>query len=837
MDGETSGLKERLEGARTELRIGLGTAVPGLQLSRAFSQAMSGIIKSVARDVAEHATILSIGALARGELCPFSDIDLVALVDEGDEERAESRLSDLVRPLWDLSLRVNAILLTPQSWLEQAEHDITQRTSILDAQVLVGEPARFTAVTERASQFWGGGRAAFIEALVEDGRERQRRYGGTVYRVEPDIKHGPGGMRDLHNVDWSLQATYGTRDPDVLVERGVLSPRGARALADSRDELLRLRCALHLAAGRAQERMVFRYQEDMPELLGLVPPGGSVEDAVLVQAIEAFMQSYYRAALDVVRYGGRVLSRVSPVTSGRTIEAVDQDFHLVDDELSARRPLDFVQAPGLALGAIAQARDRGVVLSAELLDSIDSAVGELPWGRLCGDREAQRRFLELLVNPADAGSPTAVQVLHDLGLLEQLVPEFAPSRGRMQHETFHVYTVDQHSLFAVEYLKSVGRGDYRKDRPLATAVHLGLDDLRVLYLAALLHDSGKAYGEQCVEGAKIARVAAQRAGLGGADADRCGKLVAMHLEMPMISQKRDLSDLALIADFAEEVGDKRTLAELYLLSLADTASVAPDFLTEWKATLLDELYLLTAAQLSARRMKMIGARGSEDEPEGLPDRYYMVFDPELRKKHKELLESFDHSIPVRLVMEDGSGAIRLTILAPDRRGLLFAVAAALDDAGYDTLAADIYSIDHKDQALALDVFRIAPRDPERAADAELVPMLESEIARRLGELDTHLEAPPVPLPQVGGRKSVDASVTFSLDTKGRRSVIEIIAPDRPGVFRLVTLAFASLGIDVELAKVVTDARESRESAYVVFVPRLDEARMQAVEARLIRDLA
>lgn len=830
-------LRERLEGARRELREGLGTGVPGLMLSESFSKAMVGIIKSVARDVAGDVTILSIGALARGELCPFSDVDLVALADEGAEEKVESQLSDLVRPLWDLSLRVNAILLTPAAWLEQAQADLTQRTSILDAKVLVGDPTRFEAVLEQARRFWGEGRAAFIEGLVEDGRERQRRYGGTVYRVEPDIKHGPGGMRDLHHVDWSLEATYGTRDLAVLVERGVLSQRGARALADSRDELLRLRCALHLAAGRAQERMVFRYQDDMPALLGLVPPEGAIEDGVLVQAIEAFMQGYYRAALDVVRYGSRVLSRVSPVSSGRTIETIDQDFHLVAGELCARRPLNFLDAPGLALGAIAQARDRGVQLSAELLDSIDSAVGELPWGRLCGDREAQRRFLELLVNPTDAGSPTAVQVLHDLGLLEQLVPEFAPSRGRMQHETFHVYTVDQHSLFAVEYLKGIGRGDYRKDRPLATAVHLGLDDLRALYLATMLHDSGKAYGEQCAEGAKIARVAAQRAGLGGTDAERCAKLVAMHLEMPRISQKRDLSDLALIADFAEQVGDKRTLAELYLLSLADTASVAPDFLTEWKATLLDELYLLTAAHLSRRRMKMIGARGSEDEPEGLPDRYYVVFDPELRKQHKELLDGYDISEPVRLVLEHGSGAIRLTVVAPDRKGLLFAVAAALDDAGFDTLAADIYSFDHQDRALALDVFRIAPRDPQRAVDAELVPMLEASIARRLGELETHLQTPPEPLPQHSVRKPLEASVAFFPDTNGRRSIVEIIAPDRPGVFRRVTLAFASLGIDIELAKVVTDAREAQESAYVLFVDRLDQDGIAAVEARLTRDLA
>lgn len=371
---------------------------------------------------------------------------------------------------------------------------------------------------------------------------------------------------------------------------------------------------------------------------------------------------------------------------------------------------------------------------------------------------------------------------------------------------------------------------------MATAVHLGIDDPRPLYLSTLLHDAGKPFGDQLAEGARIARLAAQRAELGDEVAERCAFLVAEHQTMPMLSQKRDLTDELLIREFAEKVRERRTLDELYLVSLADMANVSPEYLTSWKLTLLDELYLRTAAEFANRgRRETIARRPRPDEPEGLPPRYYSLFDQELRREHRTLLDELRNTHETILVdVAEGSGAMRLTVVTPDRRGLLATLTAGLTEIGLEVVAADIFTVPFAPE-VALDVFRTVPRDPstiQRAAD--WASQVQHHLAERLAEVPSaealREPAPPLPNRASGRRRRTSTKVRFSEDPAGCRTIVDVETIENPGVAARISRSFAALDIDIEIARINT---EMRRVEAVFYVGKLDDEQRSAL-AKVIR---
>ncbi|EDM73570.1 UTP-GlnB uridylyltransferase, GlnD, partial [Plesiocystis pacifica SIR-1] len=617
----------------------------------------------------------------------------------------------------------------------------------------------------------------------------------------------------------------------------------------ARDVLLRLRAALHLVAGRTQDRLNFQYQEGVPAVLGLLPeeaggPGESarLDDAVLVAAIEACMQDYYRAASDVRRYGSRVFARCQPPRSGAEEQRrIDERFHTDGDRLFTYGRNPFASSPVLGLEALVIARDRNLRPSGPLLDGLLDCTAAIPEGdtRLAEDPAAQARFLDLLVDTRDVGAPTPLERVHDVGYLERLVPEFAASRGRMQHEGFHVYTVDQHSLYAVEFLKAVARGEHRRDYPMATVVHLNVESPEVLYLSTLLHDAGKPFGDQCAEGARIARLAAARAGLGETDRERCALLVQEHQTMPMLSQKRDLSDPLLVREFAELVGDRRTLDELYLVSLADMANVSPDYLTSWKLSLLDELYLRAAARISelesgARKAgRTTRRRPQESEPEGLPERYYSLYDQEMRREHRRLLDALAErgeadaisGAPPSTVLVEvavSTGALRVTVVTPDRPGLLALLTGSFAELGLTVVAADVFSVP-AGTGIALDVFRVVEgesRPGRTSGPVKLAEELEHAFAQALSDAPSAeaLGEPLPPMPRTrtrrGRRRRVPTRVRFSEDPGGQRTIVDVETVGSPDVAARITRAFAARGTDIEIARLNTEMRRAEAVFYV-----------------------
>jgi [protein-PII] uridylyltransferase len=848
-------LREALDGVRETVRAGITEARPAGELLLRASERMielitPGAAQAVGRASSEFGklAIVVIGGLARGEHCPHSDVDLMVVCTEPGSEGDEAFgrwIRELTHPLWDAGLRLRTTVQRPSAWLDLAADDLSLCTSLLDMRFLAGDRELFeTLAADAYRRFFGDQRATFLQRLLDEMQMRARRFGTTVYQVEPDLKFGPGGTRDIAIFEWALMARRRHPepwDPSMLlqsVRSSGVPRRVARLLGEARDTVLRLRAALHLVAGRTQDRLNFQYQEGMPKALGLLAADEHPSDRQLVEAIEFCMQDYYRGARDVLRYGARVFSRCQPPRLRADLDLrIDERFHVIDGRLRHYGKDPFAETPVLGLEAIAIARDHAIALSGPTLDAIVEVAIAISEDdrRLSEDPEAQERFLDLLVDPRDIGNPTPLELCHEVGLLEHVVPEFAPSRGRMQHEGFHVYTVDQHSIYAVEFLKAIARGEHRKDLTLATAVHLGVTDPRQLYLATLLHDAGKAFGEQCSEGARIAGLAATRAGLGDEAARRCAFLVREHQTMPMLSQKRDLTDDLLIREFAETVGDRRTLDELYLVSLADMANVSPEYLTSWKLALLDELYLRTAAEFATRGRRETSARRPRpDEPEGLPARYYSLFDQELRRHHRRLLDQQRASGELVIVdLAAGPGATRLTVVTPDRRGLLAMLTKGLADLGLEVVAADVFSLPFEPK-LALDVFRVVSRDSMHVPTAELAERIRAYLAASLAHPPSleSLEEPLPPLPHraIGRQRRASTKVGFSEDPAAKRTIVDVETIENPGVAARISRSFAALGLDIEIARINTQMR--RVDA-VFYVGKLDEAQQRDL-ARVLR---
>jgi len=477
--------------------------------------------------------------------------------------------------------------------------------------------------------------------------------------------------------------------------------------------------------------------------------------------------------------------------------------------------------------ALARARDHHVPLAGETFDAIAEAFAVPAAVGLGDDVRSHTAFFELLVNTDDVEHPSAMELASELGLLEAVVPEFGEIRGRMQHDTYHVYTVDQHTLAALTMLKRIARGDHNKDYPLATSLQLEMDDLRVLYLATLVHDTGKATGrDQCESGAEIAWATARRLGLSDTDVERCSMLVAEHLSMPLISQKRDLSDTQLIADFARRVGSPRGLAELYLLSLVDTASVRPGNLTGWKLALLDELYLLARAHMRRGTTRGRHQEPAEDEPVGMPARYRSLFDADLRNQHGALVQRMlGQGESVALELHVAAGALRLTLAALDRPGLLAQTAAALCEVGIEVMAADVFSSTDV-PPVAIDVFRVRSRgEVERGITPELVEQLRQRLVRPWGAEEIQRRPAPRPSRAWSSRSRTPTTVTFEDDASGSRTIIEVETESEADTLERITLALAAEGIEILLARINVEAQRAVDTFYVERLGAQQQARL------------
>jgi [protein-PII] uridylyltransferase len=800
-------------------------------------------------------------------LCPYSDLDLWFLLPSGDA-RGKELAEAVLYPLWDLRLEVGHAVRTVDEAIALAREDLTAATALLDTRFLDGERAVYDKLEREAPRQFDRDPNSFVRRLATEIKERHARFGDTVFLLEPNLKNGEGGYRDLLTGLWAAKARFHVRDFPDLVTAGQASPRQVQALTDARRFYLTLRVAAHLSSGRKADRLTFETQEAIAPALvrdhviaHREVDGQPIEPAV-APAVEALMQRYFVAAKTVQRETDRLLARciVEP-RKKPSVRDIDHGFALFNGKLTAREPELFRSRPSEMMRIFNVALETGAEIYGHTRDLIAESAAQLG-GKLAEDRAAGAEFVKLLIDDRDARTPSLLEQAHDLGLLAALMPEFAPCTGRVQHDLYHVFTVDQHQLYAVARLKALVRGELAEQLPVATQAVREVRRRAPLYLGTLLHDVGKPLGKGHSEtGARLAQTIARRLGLSDEDVSQTEFLVRKHLLLSHLSQRRDLNDVAMIANLAGELHDDETLRELYCLTVADMSMVAPGNLTEWKEQLLSELFTRTATHfrrddapesddgvvVAERRKARVAELVAVPQDEldawlaSVPERYLTLTPPKQIARHVALTRRRKGPVAVEVVHRTRKGVSELSVSADDAPGLLAKIAGVLLANRVDVLEAQITSRSLAAGTEALDVFVTRDRYGRPITDEKRWQRVEEDLRNVLSgavavealveERRERSSLKERVVPQVRTEVEVDSEISAEL------TVVDVYTQDRPGVLYTITRTLAELQLDIQLSKVATEAARVADVFYVresdgskLTPERVDEVKLALGEA-------
>jgi [protein-PII] uridylyltransferase len=842
--------------------------IKGLAASRLLASLTDTLIAELYRYTVEHVgadqpaddhfALVATGGYGRSELAPFSDIDLLFLTAAEPSPLTLQRVEFKLYFLWDLGLKVGHATRNVESCLTEAAADLTVRTALVDARLIAGDPALYTDFHARftaACQAEGFG--AFIAAKSAEREARHHRFGESPYMVEPNIKEGRGGLRDIQTLYWLTMYCFGERPSQLANPDGaagaLLTAREARYILRSLEFLWSVRFHLHYVSGRAEERLTFDLQPVIGARMGYTRHGRQ-------DGVERFMRHYFLTVRDVVRLAA-VLDpaivraalgppAVSPVADDAIMKA---GFVLADGRLLSAPGRDFDTEPVQMLRILQVARDRNLHLHPLALRALIRH--ERRAAALRDDPEAATLFMDLLCGKPGSKHEGArwVGILNESGFLSRYLPDWARIVGQMQFDTYHVFTVDQHTIEAVRVLNALEDGDLRDVAPVASGVLDHLQSRRALYVAMLLHDIAKGRGGDHSElGAEIALTVGPQLGLTAEETETASWLVLHHLILSQTAFKRDIDDPKTILDLADTTQSPERLRLLLVLTVADMRAVSPKVWNGWKATLLRELYSRVAEVLAGglatteRDVRVAHARAAaaalltDWKPEaidsyvtlGYPG-YWLSFDPETHARHARLVRDAEsrgapltvdtQPLPARAVTE-------VTVYTADHTGLFSRIAGALAVAGASIVDARIHTLNN---GMALDTFWIQDaaggtfEAPHRLA--RLYVLIEQALSGRL-RLDTEISK--VSRSLLGQRmRAIHVPPRVVIDNRASHShtVLEVNGRDRPGLLHDVTAAISSQGLHIASAHVTTFGVRAVDVFYVkdVFGLKIENERKLA----------
>ena len=814
---------------------------------------------------ASDCALVAVGGYGRGELFPCSDVDVMVLLPEGSRLGPDSalrqRIEAFITQCWDAGLEVGSSVRTVDECMALAGADLTVQTALLEARLVVGSRKLFKAF----QQCFAGALDAhdfFIAKRLEQ-RQRHLKYEDTPYALEPNCKESPGGLRDLQVILWAARAAGIGRHWKDLHRAGLVTARELRQLRHNEALLSVVRARLHLIAGRREDRLVFDLQTAVAESFGFQHQRAA-DGRVTLRASEVLMRRYYWAA-KAVRQLNQILlqnigehlraARGEPAPERRPINARFFDLEgLLDvahDELFEQQPraileafLLYAQTPGLT------------GLSARTLRALYNARAVMD-RRFRTDPVNRQTFLAILQQPQ--GITHAFRLMNQTSVLGRYLWVFRRIVGQMQHDLFHVYTVDQHILMVLRNMRRFFMAEHAHEYPFCSQLAAGWDKPWLLYIAALFHDIAKGRGGDHSElGALEARRFCQQHGIAGADAALIEFLVREHLIMSRIAQKEDLSDPAVIQAFARRVGNERQLTALYLLTVADVRGTSPKVWNAWKGKLLEDLYQLTVralggrapdadAVIEARKRDALAELRQAALPPGAHQRlwdtlnvsYFMRHDAgEIAWHTRELAqrlptaEATAPSTLVRARLSPVGEGLQVMVYASDRPDLFARICGYFERASFSIQDAKIHTTR---DGVALDTFQLvnplAPDDYQ-----SYLGMVEAELP---AAIDTSAALPPPRLGRVSRRvKSFPIAPRIDLrpDDKGEHWLLTLTASDRVGLLYSIARVLAAHGIDLELAKVTT-LGERVEDMFLLQGAQLHNPRTQlAIERELLEVL-
>ncbi len=848
-------LRRILDAGRQAARERLEATRDGMACARRLSDLMDEVVRTIHAAVlghlypsdnpstSERLAVVATGGYGRGTLAPGSDVDLLFLLPYKQTAWGESVVEAMLYCLWDLKLKVGHATRSVDDCLREARADFTVRTALLETRLLLGDAALYDDLLRRFDgEVVPGTAAEFVEAKLKERDARVAKAGASRYLVEPNVKDGKGGLRDLNTLFWIAKYVYRVRDAKELVRAGLFTPEEYRLFERCEEFLWRVRCHMHFATGRAEERLAFDLQRQVAERIGYAPRAG-------LSGVERFMKAYFTTAKDVGdltaivcaelearqdkprpmldRFFGRFRRR----RAGPTLDS--QEFVVENNRISIRGDDAFERDP-VNLVRLFWFADRHNAAIHPDASRLAKRSLKLIGPTLRADPEANRLFLDILTS---RNAPEVVlRLMNEAGVLGRFVPEFGRVVAMMQFNMYHHFTVDEHLIRAIGQLAALESGALADAHPLSQQILPTIRHRRALYVAIFLHDIAKGRPEDHSEaGGRIARALGPRFGLDPVETDTAAWLVENHLVMSMVAQSRDLSDPRTIESFAKVVQTLERLKLLLVLTIADIRAVGPGVWTGWKGELLRTLYYETEVLLGDSPPE-VGrtdrVRHAQDRLRAaLPDwgdedfaayaarhypAYWLKVDHAHRVRHAHFLraaEDAGRTVSTAVETDGFRGVTELTVLSPDHPRLLAIVTGACAAAGGNIVDAQIFTTA---DGFALDTIflsRAFERDDDELRRAERVA----------GAIERALKGEVRIADLVEGRRGergrakpfeVVPDVAIDNNVSTRHTVIEVSGLDRPGLLYDLTTAIGKLNLNIASAHVSTFGEKAVDVFYV-----------------------
>lgn len=816
--------------------------------------------------------LAAVGGYGRGYLYPASDVDIVVLLPDMPEGTAPSpTVERFVGLMWDVGLEPGVAVRSIRECVEEAQKDVTVDTSLLEARAIWGDASRVRALDHALRE--ARDITHFFAAKIEEQKKRHARHHDVALNLEPNIKESPGGLRDLQMLLWLSKAAQLGEDWSALAANGLITRDEAQHIIRERRVLIDLRIRLHYLSGRREDRLVFDHQKALASELGLQPTKGKT-------ASEMLMQRYYLTAKAIWQMNAILLPNLVARISRkpREVRPIDDDFELVDGHIAARDDGIFDRDPRaifrafLALQRVKEAE----FFAPATLRALWRAVRHIG-AAFRADPVANQLFVDILKSEKLSFT---LRRMSRYGVLGRFIPAFGRIVGQMQHDLFHVYSVDEHILMVIRNLRRLVLPRFQHEFPFCHELARDFQRPEVLYLAALFHDIAKGRGGDHSElGKRDARAFAKRIGLAKADADLVTWLVEAHLQMSAVAQKQDLGDPEVIALFAAKVGNERRLTALYLLTVADIRGTSPHVWNAWKAKLLEDLFRATRRLLRGDAMpnehwiesnkaevlrrfradrrdssgadrrdgtnadRREGSRADARETaipphwEFVDESYFQRFDIEELTWQAAVLE--ENAAPSRAVVRvqapdalNADSGFSVMVMTRDQPGLFARITGFFDWLAYDIAAAKIFTTRH---GYALDMFHVLPKRGKAESNADVVAIIERDLATLLDENR-----------QVGGSGGrlgrqvkhfpVEPQITLHASRRKPFFDLAISCADRPGLLSAIARVLWEHEVNLRDARVSTLGQRA-EDVFVIESARLtEEAFATNLKAKLMEQI-
>ncbi len=822
-------IRTLLQQEQTAIAEAFHQGTPAKQLIRQRSDSIDQLLQQLWQQQigaeCPECALVAVGGYGRQELHPHSDIDLLIL-SESEDETSSNAISNFITLLWDLGLQIGHSVRSIQQCLTEGQQDVTIATNLLEARLLSGKPDYFNQLQQQIQQddFWASG--PFFVAKHNEQRARHSKYNDTAYNLEPNIKEGPGGLRDIQNILWVTRRHFGSDSLKELVAHNFLTATECAELDAGRERLWEIRFTLHLIAGRAEERLLFEHQPALAQHFGH-------RDTQQNRGVESFMHSYFRIIRILSRLNEMLLQlfeeQLLTPPEQRKARPIDDHFGSRGGYLTFLQPDALEQNPALALTLFQTLQQHPQLkgVTAETIRQIRDNRQRIA-DHYQQTLEARQTFRDLFC--CGTGLTHTLRRMNRYGLLGAYLPEFDKIIGLMQHDLFHAYTVDEHTLFVVRNLRRLTISEHYDELPRLSDLIVQLDHPEQLYLAGLFHDIAKGRGGNHSKlGIGVVEEFCLRHDIDKESGHEIAWLVEHHLEMSTFAQRRDIDDPEEIEAFADIVGKQSRLDMLYLLTVADIRATNSTLWNHFKSALLAKLYNSTSALLSRPELEVNYSKETRRQAhqqlidqemnptaidifwEGLGDDYFQKHDAQEICWHTTEILNHAQRPLIRFHKKSHQGGSEILIYTQDQQFLFAILVHTLEALHLDIQAARINTTQN---SFALDSFTVLDQDGNTLRHQDQLQRIEQQLSQEITE--PTLIHQPVTFRRSRHQKHFQnkGRVDCRQDQRKQQTVLEVHTTDRPGLLSTLCQVFMSCNLRIHAAKIATLGERAEDIFWV-----------------------